>query len=182
MTVAASVVAMATSANALEYTPYVGVDYIHSIANTERLGNAKPDYDGASFNVGTKFNQNFGTEIFYQKTDKDNKQTGAEKIETSYEAYGLDLMGYLPLGCDGDVALLGTVGLGVYNFDRHVDNQRGTLHDEGIGYRAGVGAMYNFNESWAVRGIVRYVGLDKVDDSINADHMMEYSMGVRYSF
>lgn len=181
---AASVFAVANSANAFEYTPYVGLDYTHSIANTENFEGFKPDYDGVKVNVGTEFNRFFGTEAFYQATDTDNKNFYGDKLKTKFQAYGLDLMGYLPLyGCEGagELSAIGTAGIGIYNFKAHVGGYQGTAHEEGVGYRVGAGLQYKVTDNFAIRGIARYVGLDKVDN-LDIDHMMEYSAGIKYGF
>ena len=51
--------------------------------------------------------------------------------------------------------------------------------DQGYGYRAGAGIFYSLSKNVALRGVARYVKLDKIKD---IDHMMEYSAGLRYTF
>ena len=94
---------------------------------------------------------------------------------------GLDLMGYLPLGCDQVFSLVGTMGIGEYTFDKNYSgfyapkDQR----DHGIGYRFGGGLQYKIDDKFSVRGLVRYVNLNDID---NFDDMWEYTAGIRYSF
>ena len=90
-------------------------------------------------------------------------------------------MGYLPLGCDqvslwsellvsANMSLmLNSVGLMLRKHHR----------DRGIGYRFGGGLQYQVDENVAVRGLVRYVNINDVED---VNDMWEYSAGVRYSF
>lgn len=181
--VAASAIAFSANAHAVEmkYNPYVGINYNYTDANAHRQS---PYYNSASINLGTSYNKYFGTELFYQYSDsykKSNKTTG-EKRSSDFQAYGLDLMGYLPLGCDQVFSLIGTVGIGEYKFEKKNGYMTIGSHkhnDSGYGYRAGLGAQYDLDENWTIRGIARYVGLDQVKDF---DHMMEYSAGIKYNF
>ena len=181
--VAVSAVAFSANANATEYNPYVGLDYsyIDGVAKEYR-----PHYNAGKVNVGVDYNKYFGTEIFYQlsDSDKNNSRSYGDKFKSSFQAYGLDVYGYLPLGCEQTFALLGTAGIADYRFtykgndvrDGH-DNRK--ARDHGVGYRLGLGAQYSIDNNLSIRAVARYVGLDKVKDY---DHMMEYSVGAKYSF
>ncbi len=179
--VAVSAVAFSASANAADYTPYVGVDYVNSHVYSKNLQNA-------SFNVGTKYNKHFGTEIFYQtplesKTwnthevdDDDNVSVIKNKV--SYRSYGLDAYGYLPLGCDQVWSVLGTAGIAQVD-TRYKETGYKSEKENGWAYRIGAGVQYDVTENWAVRVLARYSFLDKVHKT---DHMMDVTAGVRYSF
>lgn len=171
-------IAFANSAKAAqdgEYIPYVGIDYTYTDANVKY---DRPHYNSGSVNIGTYYNKFFGTEMFYQRSDSHKEGHGADKSKTSFQAYGLDLMGYLPLGCDQTFALIGTVGIGEYIVRNQYSLGKGN-RDHGIGYRAGAGVLYNVDENWGIRVLARYVNLNHINDY---DHMMEYSAGVRYTF
>ncbi len=174
--VAVSAVAMAANANAMEYNPYAGVEYGYSFLNGADREN---NFNSGKIFVGSQYNQNFGVEAFYQRTTSDKKalKNGVQKLK--YEAYGLDAMGYLPLGCDQEVALIGTAGVAYYDFK---DKTEGKASDnEGMwGYRLGAGAEYNVNENIAVRALARYTKLD--ERILDSNDMMEYSIGARYNF
>ena len=158
-----------------EYLPYVGLDYSYADANAKFV---RPHYNSASVNVGTMYNRFFGTEMFYQISDSHKTRSGLEKSKSSYQAYGLDLYGYLPLGCGETFSLLGTAGVGEYTFVKDASFAK-KQRDHGIGWRAGVGALVNVDQNWSLRMIARYVNLNQIEDF---DHMMEYSAGVRYTF
>ena len=179
-TIAVSAVVLANAANALEYTPYVGLDYTYSNINTEGNSGFSPQYSGANINVGANYNQFFGTELFYQMTGTQNNRdfVGTSTLKSNYKAWGLDLMGYLPLGCDGDVALVGTAGLGEYYFYEKLEGVGRGSHDNATGYRLGGGAIYNIDSNWSVRSLVRYVAIERAD----VDHLWDFSAGVRYNF
>ena len=179
---AVSVLALSANAQAAEYDfkPYIGLDYNYTDADTDADYKSQK-YNSLSVNVGTEYNQYFGTEVFYQYSDEDKKQVYDFDAKTSFQAYGLDLMGYLPLGCEQEYSLIGTVGIGEYTFDKKfngIDSPR-DYDDHGIGYRFGGGLQYRIDDKFSVRGLVRYVNLNGVD---NFDDMWEYTAGVRYNF
>ena len=176
--VAVSALAFSANANASDFKPYVGLDYNYTDADADHQS---PKYNSASVNVGTEYNKYFGTEVFYQYSDDDKKHVNGIENQTSFQAYGLDLMGYLPLGCDQVFSLVGTMGIGEYTFDKNYSgfyapkDQR----DHGIGYRFGGGLQYKIDDKFSVRGLVRYVNLNDID---NFDDMWEYTACIRYSF
>ena len=177
---AVSVCALSANVNAAEYDfkPYVGLDYNYTDADAD---NQSPKYNSLSVNLGTEYNQYFGTELFYQYSDDEKKNIYGVDHKTSFQAYGLDLMGYLPLGCEQEYSLLGTVGIGEYTFDKKFRDlySSSDYHDHGIGYRFGGGLQYRIDDKFSVRGLVRYVNLNGVD---NYDDMWEYTAGIRYNF
>ncbi len=180
---AASLVALTSGANAFEYNPYVGLSYNYNDVNSKGLGGAySPDFNSGTVSLGTSFNKYFGTELFYQLSDNYAKSYTGVKLGSRFQAYGLDLYGYLPLGCDQVFSLLGTAGVAEYQFKHKglVDGwDRTTAKDKGIGWRAGLGAQYSINDNWDVRAVARYVNFNQLD---HMDHMMEYTAGIKYNF
>ena len=176
--VAVSTFAVAANANAENsFRPYVGVDYNYDNGN----GN---DFNSGSVNVGTQFNDYFGTEVFYQRSDNDVKTKGLARQETRYfNAYGIDLNGYLPMGCEQEFALIGSVGAGEYEFNTGY-NAAGLANnrDHGFGYRFGLGGLYNVTDNVALKAMARYVKFDKLADETEETDMMEYTAGIRYNF
>ena len=51
-------------------------------------------------------------------------------------------------------------------------------HQNRIGYRAGIGAQYDFNENWAIRvmGRYTYLGMSRVNN------LKEVTAGLKYTF
>ena len=182
--VAASAVAFAASANAYEFKPYVGLDYTFS----QVKNNMNDDLNSGTVVVGTNYNEYFGTELFYQFSDSQRNSLVDEDESYNYEqsmrAYGLDLYGYLPMGCMHEFALVGTTGIA--NIDQKIkvtDAKRFT--ENGLGYRLGAGVQYNINDNVSVRALARYTWTDKLgnrEDGTNTDHIMEYTLGARYTF
>ena len=170
--VAVSAVAMAANANAMEYNPYVGVEYGYSFLNG---GAGENNFNSGKVFVGSQYNENFGVEAFYQRSTTDKK--AGNKL--SYQAYGIDALGYLPLGCDQEVSLIGTAGLAYYDF-AYKPIYQGTDNEGMWGYRLGAGAEYNVTENVVVHALARYTKLDK--RVFESNDMMEYSLGARYNF
>nr|QIM10304.1 hypothetical protein PlAlph_0580 [uncultured Alphaproteobacteria bacterium] len=172
----AALTAIATPAEAIEnvYRPYLGINYAHTRANAKKL---RPNYNSAVAVLGSVYNRYFGTEVFYQYAGKDDFRHQALK-NTTFNAYGLDMLAYLPLGCKGRIAPLATAGIGQYTFKQKFTNG-GHNDDHGWGYRFGAGLQYNIDDNWAVRAIARYIHTDKIH---NYDHLTEYTAGLRYTF
>ncbi|MBQ8465406.1 MAG: porin family protein [Alphaproteobacteria bacterium] len=176
-TLLVAVSAFAMNANAADFRPYVGVDYNYDNGN----GN---DFNSGTVNVGTQFNDYFGTEVFYQKSDSDVKTYGELRQQTrSFDAYGIDFNGYLPMGCEQEFALIGSLGVGEYTFNTGY-NVAANLNnrDHGIGYRFGLGGLYNVTNNVALKAMARYVKFNKLADETEETDMMEYTAGVRYNF
>ena len=162
-------------ADSYQYTPYVGVDYIYSRLTAR---NFKPYYNVAGIHIGSDYGKYFGTEVFFNKSDGNKRHITSGSIKTSYRAYGLDLMAYLPLGCHKRFALIGTAGIGEYVFKTTVSPAK--HHNESAhGQRFGGGFKYAFNNNWGIKVLTRYVNFDK---SKLYDYAMEYSASIEYHF
>lgn len=164
--------------------PYLGVD-----AGTTDIGysGSEEKYflkDRAMFvggAAGLRIGRNWGVEVFYQTSNTAKKTADDEwRTEGDYTAYGVDALGFLPL--NDQLELVATAGVGKYEFDVKLKYSDG-IHefsgsDDNVGYRFGAGAQYNITGHWALRGMVRYVVLD----SEYIDDMLEFSLGMRYTF
>lgn len=169
---AASAFAFAANASAMEFTPYVAADYTYT--DVQNLA----EVHGGKVSVGTDYNKYFGTEVFYQRTGSDRVHSSDGTNEYSLQSYGLDINGYLPLGCDQTFALVGTAGIA--NIDvKYKEPGESRKTENGLGYRLGAGFEYDLTSNVAVRAMYRYTFTDKLG---GLDHMNEYSLGVKYSF
>ena len=156
------------------YIPYLGID---AIFNKAKAQNLRPQYYGANINLGTSYNPYFGTEIFYQQVGSETKKlSNTEKYKTSYRAYGLDLFAYSPELLK--FKAFATAGAGFYVL-KEKTLLTGRTTDEGYGYRFGGGLIYQISSHVALRAAARYVNFDHIS---NADHMAEYTFGLRYNF
>lgn len=160
-----------------ELNPYVGMDYAYSKAGLKKgFSNYDDKFNSGIFNVGMKANEHMGLEAFLQIAGerKNHRDEGTYKSE--FNAYGLDAYGYMPMGCEGKFNLLGSLGLGIYDFD--MNNPTGKTTTTRVGYRVGVGAQYDFTDHIAARVMGRYgyIGADSVK------YVEELTAGLRYTF
>ena len=155
---------------------YIGADYAYVNADFNgSFQEAKDSYNSGSINLGVRMDK-FGVEIFNQMSGKRTKDLTDGDLKTKINAYGLDLYGYQPLGCEGKYDLLATVGLANYYYKGEWDS--GSDSKNRIGYRVGGGAMYNFNDHISARVVGRYAYIG--GDSLN--HVAEVTAGLRYTF
>ena len=86
---------------AKNYDFYVGADYVFdSYDFKSKFDSAKKGYNSGMFNVGARMDR-VGAELFGQWSGKRTKDTDSGKLKTRVDAYGLDLYGYQPMGCEG---------------------------------------------------------------------------------
>ena len=181
--VVACVFAFSANATEFEIKPYVGLDYVYSMSDIEKIDGVnafEEDLNALALSVGAKLHQNFGIEMFYQKSEEGEKKFVNGKTKDEYQAYGLDVLGYLPVTEKLD--LIGSLGIGYYDVDIKAKTNSPAISadgdDQGAGYRLGLGAQYNFTENWGARLMARYVDID-ID---GIDNMVDLTAGVRYSF
>ena len=98
-------------ADSYHYSPYVGADYAYSRTNAKGF---EPYHNAAVVRIGSDYSKYFGTEVFFGQSESNKRRPNGENIKTSYRAYGLDLIAYLPLGCEKNFSLLATTGIGEY--------------------------------------------------------------------
>jgi len=172
----------ATAANA-EIKPYIGLDGNYSSLDWARnIENfVEDDYQSVSLVAGAKLVRNFGLEAFYQLSGGEKNSISDRQQSAFYHsrftAYGLDALGYLPLGCEGKVELIAGAGVGEYTFKIRTVGYR-TFKDHSTGYRLNAGAQYNINENWSLRGMYHHVYTQKS----YVDAIDEFSVGIRYNF
>lgn len=169
-------------ANAADYSmkelkPYVGLDYVYTNANVKKDTHVKKDYNSLAINAGVKMNDHIGLEAFFQQSGERKSMKGTiHEIKSEFYAYGLDMYGYMPVGCDG-MSLLGSLGLANYNVKlKHYS--AGSEDKQRMGYRAGIGAQYDFTENLAGRLMYRYSYLGMKE----LKNLNEITAGIRYTF
>lgn len=161
---------------AKNYDFYVGADYVFdSYDFKSKFDGAKKGYNSGMFNVGARMDR-VGAELFGQWSGKRTKDTDSGKLKTRVDAYGLDLYGYQPLGCEGKFDLMATMGVADYYIKGSVDGESSSRNR--IGWRIGGGAMYNWTDHISTRVIGRYayIGANELN------HAAEVTAGLRYSF
>ena len=166
--------------------PVVGADFVYSVLNfldeTDIIKEfAEDEYKAFSVSLGAKFNSHFGIEAFYQHSEEGERTSlysyglGYGKLKTSYIAYGADLIGYLPTNIQ-NVTLLGSLGLGQYEFEAKYKaiNKK----EDKIGIRLGAGLQISINDNVSFRLMGRYSHID----SDYVDNMIDLTAGLRFYF
>ena len=164
--------------------PYVGAGY--SYADAGYKGNfdtlAETKHHAGFIAAGIRPNRYWGAETFYQLSAHADKSAlnHLVKTETSFQAFGLDALGYLPV--HDKVDLIGSAGVGYYRFK--ADYSRfvsGSDTENNFGWRLGIGAQYHVTDNLSLRGMVRYVDInDSGNDAV--DDLTDISIGVYYHF
>ena len=174
------------NAQATEIKPVIGLDYVYSIADIDD-SDSEGDYsdfyedklNAFALSAGVKLNQYVGLEAFYQQSEKADKTTyGILKVEDKYKAYGLDAIGYLPVIPQLD--LIGSLGVAYYKAEVKfsISGISASDSEDKIGFRAGAGLQYNFNDHIAARLMAKY-NYTNID---GLDNIVDVTAGVRYYF
>lgn len=157
---------------------YIGVDYAYDKADFKKdFKHLDDGFNSGSVNAGVRV-EDAGMEVFYQqagsrKSHRPADEGGNQKVK--FHAYGLDLMGYLPV-YQNDVDLLASIGIANYDVDFKSDTFKKSKSR--AGYRFGVGAQYNFTDNFSARvmGRYNYLGMR------NLDSFAEVTAGVKFTF
>lgn len=162
------------------------------------------DQDNIGIVFGVRPNRNIGIELFYNRsynksnvTQIDNKTLGnidyhlANEYITEYQAFGIDLLGYLPVTDYFD--FIAFVGVGQYDIDVEagiksyylessgqsaVDEGKFDLSEDKLAWRVGLGFQFNIARGLVLRSMYRYIRLNT--DTI--DYLQEFSVGLRFLF
>ena len=163
------------AADAYNYTPYVGMDYTY---NHTKAHGFSPKYSAGGLYIGSMYSPYFGTELFFNQSNRHKKNIQNTKIKTSYRSYGLDVLAYLPLGCAQKLSAIATAGIGEYVFNQKILPQK--HHNEhGFGYRFGGGIKFALSKNWQTRFITRYVKFNHVS---GYNHSLEHTLSFEYHF
>ena len=155
---------------------YVGADYaFDSVDFKGALREAKEDYNSGIFNIGARMDY-VGVEFFGQWGWGDSKDTPDGKLKTNLNVYGMDMYGYMPLGCEGKYDIIGTIGIADYYYKGFMGDQNDTNNH--VGWRIGGGAMYNMTDHISARIVGRYAYIGASD----LNHVAEVTAGMRYNF
>lgn len=180
-----------TSAPSHSVRPVIGLDYTYANLNFDDdendtyLNNTSHTLSPV---LGLRFNQYVGLEAFYQKS-KEMKKSSTVVLsnnhisdcdtKVSYQNYGADLVGYLPI--DTHINMLGTLGISYYDAKLKVSFSgygSASDSDQHIAGRIGVGFESDVTDHLSIRilGRYNYIGMDGLDS------IVDFSAGVRYYF
>ncbi len=171
-----------------------GNDFISDTRDLDRSLNS------VSFNLGWRPLRNFGIEAFYSTSLTEKKVAYTEsythypefargEYEVSYKAFGIDLLGYLPI--NDYIELIAAVGVGKYDAEAKVkvsayeDSSHTKLRstsaifsDSVMAYRIGGGLQLWLSKHLTFRAMARWTQLS--GDFM--DYITEINLGVRYHF
>ncbi len=174
---------ISASANAQmlkDFKPYIGADYAYDKADLKgRASASKDNFNSGIINAGIELMDYVSLEAFYQQSG--NRKTHLSEAEGGdmkykFNAYGLDLYGYLPLGCEQKFSLLATAGAAVY--DTKLKHAGEKITKSRVGYRVGGGAQYDLTDHISARVVGRYSYIGTRD----LNHLAEVTAGLRYTF
>lgn len=177
----------ALNANAFDWktdlSPYIGADYnftkTHHPRSTSNIAeNVLPgNYHSGTFAFGANILSYAAVEGFAEFAKYENKNDARSYAR----AYGVDVIGFLPLYCH-EWELLGSLGLGRYYNKLKYKNAMGRSEysEYDWGYRFGAGLQYNINDNWSVRAMYRHVVFNKPKFAYT--NLDVVSAGVRYNF
>ncbi|MBQ9272031.1 MAG: porin family protein [Alphaproteobacteria bacterium] len=161
-----------------EIKPYIGAEYVYSKAKLGgSAGGMKDNFNSAKGDLGMELYHNMYAEFSYQQSwQVKNKYASPEgqSVKQRFAAYAMDLYGKFPIMCS-NLGFLLTGGAAIY------DVKQKNLPDDSfmrVGYRAGAGLQYDFNNHWSARAIGRYsyVGAERLNN------FKEVAVGMLYRF
>ncbi len=164
---------VAANAEAVDMTPYVGMDagYAMVDGNTDTNGDLSTKNWSLAAVLGAR-TDHYGIEAFYMNSLRQHKADAATRIS----GYGVDALAFQQLGCSGRWELVGAAGIGEYKIK--ANSAEDGESDTGYGYRLGGGLQYALSENTSIRAMYHHVWMVKSD----IDSMDEFTIGFRYAF
>ncbi len=171
-----------------------GNDFVSDTRDLDRSLNS------VSFNLGWRPLRNFGIEAFYSTSLSEKKVVYTEsythypefargEYEVSYKAFGIDLLGYLPI--NDYIELIASIGVGKYDAEAKIKvsayedtshsklrSTNSTFTDSVTAYRIGGGVQFWLSKHLTFRAMARWTQLG----GEFMDYITEVNMGVRYHF
>lgn len=170
------------------------------------------DQDTIGIVIGARPHPNIGIEAFYNRTFKDNETIQYDRkavaggtdpyakyhvmnsYTTKYQAYGVDVIGYLPV--TNFIDFIAMVGLGKYYFDSevthefaeiqggsgsgvpYIDKFSSDFSEDTVAWRVGGGISFNIGRGVVIRGTYRYIAIN----SETIKNLQEFSLGLMFVF
>lgn len=161
-----------TDAQAGEYVPYVGFDYVNRTLN---VGDVYPDnYNIGNINAGVKFTDFGSLELFAERSMREKKSFSENTARGRLYSYGAD---FLLNGYNfSEGAILGSIGYGRVSTKLKYNGHKSK--DAGNTLRLGLGGELNPTPDWGFRAMYRY----SISDSDAFANSKEFSIGARYYF
>lgn len=160
---------VAANAEAIDVTPYVGLDANYAMVDTDSSHSISSKDWSLSGVIGGRTDR-FGLEAFYNYGLKEHKSSH----DTRISGYGLDAIVYQQLGCSGRWELLGSAGIANYK----IKGNNGLGTDYGMAERLGAGLQYAMTENASARVMYHHAWVN----GSKLDSLDEISLGIRYAF
>ena len=188
------------------YASYAETDFTleSSLTGGEEFVSDTREFDRSlnslSLNLGWRPLRHFGIEAYYSTTLGDNKVTHTEsysqypefarrEYEVTYKAFGIDLLGYIPI--NDYIEFIASIGVGKYDAKAKVkvvayeDNSYNDLRsvdkkfeDSSVAYRLGGGMQIWMSKHLTFRLMARWTQIG--GEFMN--YITEINAGVRYHF
>lgn len=162
---------VAANAEAIDFTPYAGLDATYSTIDADRASNINNKNWAGAIVLGGR-TDHYGLEAYFENSLREH-ETG---MKTRNRKYGIDVLGFQPLGCSGRWEGVASAGL---TWNRVRTHANGDVHnDNGYGERLGAGLQYALTEKTSVRAMYHY---NWIHHSV-VNNANEITLGVRYAF
>jgi opacity protein-like surface antigen len=171
-------IAHAETNNELFFKPNVGLDYGFTKANLDSsLDSVIADtFNSIGVTAGARVHKNIGFEASYSKSAEESKTTSSTQSKTKLSSIGVDAMFYAPLNQNTEVFT--TAGIAKYKFD--LKGPGGSISDDDIAPRLGIGAKYSLNNKLSLQSSLRHSFINIGNDEV--DGLQELKIGLRYQF
>ena len=156
---------LAANAEAIDATPYVGLDLNYAAVDAQEISSKDWSLSGV---LGARTDR-FGLEAFYNTGLREHKAAQTTRIS----GYGVDALVFQDLGCSGRWELVGAAGLAEYKVKAYSNGS-----DTGYAERLGAGVQYALSENTTLRAMYHHAW---VHNSV-IDDLDEISVGFRYNF
>ncbi|MBR2274038.1 MAG: porin family protein [Alphaproteobacteria bacterium] len=160
---------VAANAEAINVTPYVGLDANYSMLDSDSGSKLSSKSWSAAPVIGARTDR-FGLEGSYDYGMREHKQGNASR----YTKYAIDALAFQPLGCSGRWEGVASAGVTFNRVDRHGPFES----DHGYGERLGAGLQYALTDKTAVRAMYHYNWIHQS----YVNNANEVSLGLRHSF
>lgn len=159
---------VAANAEAIDYTPYVGLDANYGIVDSDTGSKISSKDWSLSAVLGGRTDR-FGLEAYYNLGKEEDKG----EVSTRLSSWGVDALVFQDLGCSGRWELVGSAGIAEYKLSNDTAKT-----DKGMGERLGAGVQYAVSENTTVRAMYHHAW---IHDSV-VNELDEFTVGFRYAF
>lgn len=188
--VGAVMLSLISTANAAEraFSPYIGVELGSTSISSDFAVFDEEAFTTFKGNLGFRYGKYIGAEVSYETSAENDatirvSPTIIEKDEAKYSAFGIDVLGYLPLNDKFD--LIGSFGVAKYSFDSEwkANGDSGKVSEDKTSVRIGLGAQFNLNKNIGFTLMAKYSPISIEYNNLDmVDGLFNISLGAKFSF